>query len=531
MSSFGRFGLPSAATLFPAGQGANSFDDPAGGVDARVVEMEFRSIQDRLARERGRVKRKKWLLTLALMAATGGCAGIEDCRYETAQRLRAAAEYHKCGAPACERYPKDYKRGYLDGFYAISTGGPCCPPAVAPAKYYRVANVLGERDNPRHSYYSGWQDGSARASMYPDTHYLRLFETCECSVPRCQGCGPQGVCLDGGSCGKCGSHLGVGDGLIHGAPGDLTPIIDGNDPIYGGAHGTLPETIVTPLGVNDDRDDDQDDDRSGDRSADRQDDTEASSNDSDGDDTAPPAPTDNRSSDRDADSDDEMDLEPNAEDADVLSPSDIGSEANDVEDRANTMPRPATQDPRPDGQSLGLHRGGSNDALIPIEGWDAGLVDSDFKVGVVRNVDAGGNPARVTLRGDRSIAERPAPELATDKIATDQARLASAPVQPLDRGTIQALFGIDEMFAESEVGVVAYQNQDPSELMIDEDRVEVDHGKNHAPTAAGSRRSATPEPATVPPNSDASPTVDPQIAPLILADPPVREAAFDPAST
>ena len=132
------------------------------------------------------------VLPLALLA---GCAGLTDCHYESTQKARAFRQYLECGKPSCEKFPHDYKLGWLDGFYNIATGGPTCPPAVAPERYWNPKTVLAHCDNRRHSYYSGWQDGAARASQFPDTHHLKIFETCECPMPRCESACGTGGCV------------------------------------------------------------------------------------------------------------------------------------------------------------------------------------------------------------------------------------------------------------------------------------------------------------------------------------------------
>ncbi|MDA8743873.1 hypothetical protein N9N28_04480 [Rubripirellula amarantea] len=142
----------------------------------------------------------QWTLASVALLSMVGCAALNDAKYENTQKARAVLEYHKCGKPECERYPHDYKLGWLDGFYTISTGGPNCPPAVAPQRYWNPKQVLDDCDNRRHAFYSGWQDGAARATQFPDTHHLRIFETCECPMPRCEmPCGT-------GACGPCGAN-------------------------------------------------------------------------------------------------------------------------------------------------------------------------------------------------------------------------------------------------------------------------------------------------------------------------------------
>jgi len=184
-----------------------------------------------------------WIGGLLLFS---GCASLSDYHYEYTQRLRARTQYHECGNPQCSQYPRDYKKGWLDGFYDVSTGGPDCPPAIAPCEYWKPGQILEHCDNRRHAYYSGWQDGAARASQFPDTHYLKIFETCECPFPRCEcvTCG-QTPC----SCHGSGGSL-PGDGMMYhpGAiesdreimmvpipnpeesPGDAAPVIPGPTP-------------------------------------------------------------------------------------------------------------------------------------------------------------------------------------------------------------------------------------------------------------------------------------------------------------
>lgn len=126
---------------------------------------------------------------------------MNDSCYEKTQSMRAVTQYMKCGNPECSAFPHDYKCGWIDGFYEVATGGNCCPPSFAPERYYRPSTILKDCDNRRHAYYSGWQDGAAHAEQFPDTHYLRIYETCECPFPRCEK-----PCVSGsyGSCGPCG---------------------------------------------------------------------------------------------------------------------------------------------------------------------------------------------------------------------------------------------------------------------------------------------------------------------------------------
>ena len=138
---------------------------------------------------------------LAGLLLSAGCATINDACYEHTQMARAVVQYHDCGNPHSSPYPKDYRKGWIDGFYEVATGGPDCPPAIAPDRYWKPGQILKHCDNRRHAYYSGWQDGAANASQFPDTHYLKIFETCECPFPRCET-----PCVDG-FCGPCGDAV------------------------------------------------------------------------------------------------------------------------------------------------------------------------------------------------------------------------------------------------------------------------------------------------------------------------------------
>lgn len=139
-------------------------------------------------------------LLMALMTL-GGCASMTDSYYEKTQSMRALTQYAKCGRPECSTYPRDYKRGWIDGFYEVATGGDSCPPAFAPERYYKPNAILKNCDNRRHAYYNGWQAGASRATQFPDTHYLRIYETSECPFPRCEKPCVSGAC---GACGPCG---------------------------------------------------------------------------------------------------------------------------------------------------------------------------------------------------------------------------------------------------------------------------------------------------------------------------------------
>ncbi len=160
---------------------------------------------------------RKWLLSALLLAPLAGCSSVSDFHYEQTQHARARAAWRSHGcAPNC--YAKDYEAGWKDGFYDIATGGKGCPPLVAPCKYWAPEQLLEDHDRARNAYYSGFQDGVACSLRYPQTHYLKLWTSCECPGPQCAN-----QCTTG-NCGPCGGAqmLEGGSGLA--VPGEY--IID-----------------------------------------------------------------------------------------------------------------------------------------------------------------------------------------------------------------------------------------------------------------------------------------------------------------
>jgi len=173
----------------------------------------------------------KLTMILGSLLLSSGCASMNDYHYEKSQQMRARLQYHQCGNPGCSRYPKDYKKGWVDGFYEVSTGGSDCPPAVAPACYWHPDQILEDCDNRRLAYYSGWQDGAARASQFPDTHYLKIWESCDCPFPRCE-------CAQcGGAVGSCGC-----------TPAGCAPVVSEGGMVYdNGAIETDSEIMMVPI--------------------------------------------------------------------------------------------------------------------------------------------------------------------------------------------------------------------------------------------------------------------------------------------
>jgi hypothetical protein len=148
------------------------------------------------------MKLNKHALVMWLLMPIAGCASFNDARYEHTQKARARAAW-RCVPDRVKQhcYPKDYEKGWKDGFYDVATGGKGCPPVVAPHEYWRPEQILEDCDNRRHAYYDGFQDGAASASRYPDTHHLKMWSSCECPLPVCENHCPATNTCPSGACG------------------------------------------------------------------------------------------------------------------------------------------------------------------------------------------------------------------------------------------------------------------------------------------------------------------------------------------
>ncbi len=138
-----------------------------------------------------------WILVPML-----GCASLQDATYELSQRTRTSSAWRSlpdCAKQSCN--PRDYQRGWKDGFYDVTTGGTGCPPVVAPPCFWLPSQIVRHCDNRRNAYYSGFQDGAAHAIRFPDTHHLKAWGSCDCPLPSCQNC-PESSC--GCPIGSCG---------------------------------------------------------------------------------------------------------------------------------------------------------------------------------------------------------------------------------------------------------------------------------------------------------------------------------------
>jgi hypothetical protein len=168
----------------------------------------------------------RYLLATWMLAPLVGCASISDSRYETTQMLRAKSAWRSlpdCAKSHC--YPEDYKLGWCDGYYDVLTGGKGCPPVIAPERYWKPEQILENCDRRRHAYYDGFQDGVACALSQPDTHYLKMWSSCECPLPTCEPACPTltPACPTASECSSCN---GVPQAMMTPVDGPLEGMIE-----------------------------------------------------------------------------------------------------------------------------------------------------------------------------------------------------------------------------------------------------------------------------------------------------------------
>ena len=125
------------------------------------------------------------LVALGALGPIVGCASLEDCKYESCQKLRAWSAYQDYKVTCNSPDSLSYACGWKSGFYDVATGGNGCPPITSPAQYWKPSQILDRCDVDRKHWYLGFQDGAAYASQMPDTHYLKLW------TPPCETCGGQ----------------------------------------------------------------------------------------------------------------------------------------------------------------------------------------------------------------------------------------------------------------------------------------------------------------------------------------------------
>ncbi|MDZ4848136.1 MAG: hypothetical protein SGI77_02495 [Pirellulaceae bacterium] len=108
--------------------------------------------------------KKNLLALLALGSLLAGCASIEDYKYRSVNRSRAAQAWRQakvCLPADCTTI--DYANGFKDGYFAVATGGSCCPPVVPPPCYFHARYQSTEGQAKVNQWYQGYQAGTVAA--------------------------------------------------------------------------------------------------------------------------------------------------------------------------------------------------------------------------------------------------------------------------------------------------------------------------------------------------------------------------------
>jgi len=114
------------------------------------------------------------LLTLLLGCALCGCAGMQDYHYCLVQKHRADAAYKATYGHLGNRCSRDYKDGWKQGYFDISTGQCDDPPAVPPCKYWEPRYQSLDGKAAIEDWYSGWQDGATAAVQDGNAYFHEI---------------------------------------------------------------------------------------------------------------------------------------------------------------------------------------------------------------------------------------------------------------------------------------------------------------------------------------------------------------------
>jgi len=122
---------------------------------------------------------------IILLASLSGCTAIQDCHYETTNRLRTELAWMSVPpTPAAQDLastiwgrPSHYRHGWKQGYYDVAMGGAGERPFLPPQKYWSAGyqNPNGERAIAM--WYQGYHDGAQAAHQFATGryHYLRPY--------------------------------------------------------------------------------------------------------------------------------------------------------------------------------------------------------------------------------------------------------------------------------------------------------------------------------------------------------------------
>ena len=108
--------------------------------------------------------KKSLFVLLTITSLLTGCAGLEDYKYRSVNRHRAAEAWKQaraCLSPAC--ITTDYANGFKEGYFAVATGGSSCPPVVPPPLYFHARYQSTAGQCQVNSWYQGYQAGTIAA--------------------------------------------------------------------------------------------------------------------------------------------------------------------------------------------------------------------------------------------------------------------------------------------------------------------------------------------------------------------------------
>jgi hypothetical protein len=106
---------------------------------------------------------------------------LRRLHYRESQSMRTRSAWCDYDARFDCVFSKDFKAGWLVGYYDVVTGGTGIPPIVPPKKYWRPAQVIDKCDAGRLEWYRGFQAGAECAGYVPDSHDIKLW-----MPPRCE---------------------------------------------------------------------------------------------------------------------------------------------------------------------------------------------------------------------------------------------------------------------------------------------------------------------------------------------------------
>lgn len=118
--------------------------------------------------------KKILILLIVFVSLQSGCASLEDHKYRSVNRQRAAEAWKQaraCMPASCAT--TDFAFGFKEGYFAVATGGSSCPPIVPPPCYFHAKYQSTAGQCKVNQWYQGYQAGTIAA----DKHGRSLWAT------------------------------------------------------------------------------------------------------------------------------------------------------------------------------------------------------------------------------------------------------------------------------------------------------------------------------------------------------------------